>query len=488
MRRLFPAWAALIAAMLAMPAAADTLLDNVEGVTIGKDGKVERFTGMLMTADGRVQRVLRKDEKRPKKPSHLIDGKGRFVIPGMIDSHVRLMGMALATLRAENGTLASGTQLPGPRPEDRDVAFGKVQRLLAAQGITAVADIGTTIEDWQTYRRAGDNGTLYIRIAAYAADIPAMALIAGPRPTPWLYDDRLRLNGLHMALDGPLESGKAALKAAPPPAAGPRAAPAPALDDTQLRNLLSRAAMDGFQLAVTAHGDAAVANALGAFAELAETYGKAGRWRIEDAQLVDPADHARFAALGIIVSARPARLAGEARLADQSPGTTGPGSVQPWKSLANAGAQLAFGSGSATFAQSPFVGIAAAISREDGQGQPVGGWQPQERIDRETALAAYTANAANGLFAEGRFGRLIEGERADFVVLDRDPLLASPAELRGIRVLETWIGGRKIHDAALSAQQAAAGPGQSLRVSGTEAAPVLPVPPAPSPPVPAAFR
>ena len=66
----------------------------------------------------------------------------------------------------------------------------------------------------------------------------------------------------------------------------------------------------------------------------------------------------------------------------------------------------------------------------------------------EEALAAYTAGAAWAGFAEGRFGRLAVGERADFLVLDADPLEVPPQALRGIRVLETWIGGQKVFDAA----------------------------------------
>ena len=88
----------------------------------------------------------------------------------------------------------------------------------------------------------------------------------------------------------------------------------------------------------------------------------------------------------------------------------------------------------------PFAGLAAAFTRRDAQGQPFGGWHPEEAVSREKALAAFTADGAYAGFAEGRFGRLVEGERADFVVIDRDLLLASPEELRETRVVETWVG------------------------------------------------
>ncbi|MDD3800553.1 MAG: amidohydrolase family protein, partial [Novosphingobium sp.] len=81
---------------------------------------------------------------------------------------------------------------PAPRPEDRDTALGEAQLALLAQGVTAIADMGTSIEDWQAFRRAADLGHLRVRIVAYAGGIDDMVLIGGPRPTPWLYQDRLK--------------------------------------------------------------------------------------------------------------------------------------------------------------------------------------------------------------------------------------------------------------------------------------------------------
>jgi predicted amidohydrolase YtcJ len=95
----------------------------------------------------------------------------------------------------------------------------------------------------------------------------------------------------------------------------------------------------------------------------------------------------------------------------------------------------------------PFAGLAAAVTRMDAAGEPFGGWRAQDRVNREQALAGFTSEAAYAGFAEGRFGRLLPGERADFVLIDRDPMLASPGELRAPKVLETWVGGRKVYDA-----------------------------------------
>jgi predicted amidohydrolase YtcJ len=478
MRKALAALAAALIPALAAPALADTLLDNVDGVTLGQDGRLVRFSGLLIDDDGRIAQVLQRKDKRPRRTDFVIDGKGRFVIPGLIDSHIRLMDVALAAL----SDAQVGQAMPAPRPEDRDVALGKVQRLLAAQGITAVADMGTTIEDWQTYRRAGDKGGLYLRIMAYAADIPTLALIAGPRPTPWLYDDRLRAGGLHLVLDGPFETRSAALNApyADAPVSAQVRSGTMRYNDTQLRNLMSRAAMDGFQLAVSAHGDAASASVLGAFTELSLTYGTGRRWRIEAMQLAAPADMAEYGRLGAIASLAPGRLADESKAAEARLGSARLGELQPWRSLAQGGAKLVFGSGEGNRPQAPLAAVAAAISREDENGQPFGGWQPQERLaDRVDALAAYSADGAFAGFADGRFGRLVEGERADFVMLGSDPLLAPPSELRTMRVVETWIGGRKIYDAFAPPPAEASPPVKQLPAAGLPAA-VVPAVPAPA--------
>jgi predicted amidohydrolase YtcJ len=118
-----------------------------------------------------------------------------------------------------------------------------------------------------------------------------------------------------------------------------------------------------------------------------------------------------------------------------------------WRSMLENGVPLAFGSDAPVEAPDPFAGLAVAASRQDANGQPAGGWQPQQTITREQALAAYTAGAAYAGFAEGRFGELKPGQRADFLLVDQDPLTATAADLRQTRVLETWIGGQKVYQA-----------------------------------------
>ena len=93
----------------------------------------------------------------------------------------------------------------------------------------------------------------------------------------------------------------------------------------------------------------------------------------------------------------------------------------------------------------PFAGLAAAISRTDAEGEPFGGWRPEEAVSRETALDGFTRTAAYAGFAEDRIGTLMPGMRADFLIVDADPMLASPDEIRRMTPLETWIGGYRYY-------------------------------------------
>lgn len=371
--------AALAAAALTgmSPAHADTLIDNVNGLTLDDKGQVQRFSGVLVGDDGRIEQIFQRGDRRPKKVDFALDGKGKVMLPGLIAANAHVVRLGLALLLAKPSVTRAAGETPGgqPRPEDRDLAVMEAQQALLARGITTVTDMGTTIEDWQSYRRAGDAGALRMRIIAYAGGVDAMILIGGPGPSPWLYEDRLRLTGVALAPDGPRP-----------------------LSDTQLRNLMSRAAMDHFQIAVTARTAPAVTSVLGALDELTQTYKGERRWRIEQATAIAPADAPRIAALGVVMS-----------------GQSG--------------------------ATEPFADMAAALMRAGAPGQP------DARMTREDALAAWTTQAAFAAFADERLGRIAQGRRADFLLIDRDPTLATPDELRATRVLETWVGGKRVWQA-----------------------------------------
>ena len=333
--------------------------------------------------------------------------------------------------------------VPPPAPKDRDIALEKAQRALLAVGITGIADMGTSIEDWQAFRRSADRGALRVRIMSYALGLDNMILIAGPEPTPWLYDDHLRMGGIKLILDGALGSRGAWLRADYADTPGQRGLPM--ISDTQLRNIMSRAAMDNFQVAVHAIGDAANREVLNAVEELGDTYKGDRRWRIEHAQIIDPADLPRFKPLGVVASMQPVHEASDWRMATARLGEARLKGAYAWKTMLDNGVPLAFGSDVPVESPNPFAGIAVAMSREDAQGQPIGGWMPEQRIGFEAALDGFTRQAAYAGFAEKRFGSLQPGQRADFLLIDRDISASAPADIRATQVLETWIGGKRVY-------------------------------------------
>jgi predicted amidohydrolase YtcJ len=105
---------------------------------------------------------------------------------------------------------------------------------------------------------------------------------------------------------------------------------------------------------------------------------------------------------------------------------------------------LAFGSDFPVESPNPFPGLAAAISRQDAEGQPPGGWLPEQRLTLEQALAAFTRGGAYAGFAEDRLGSLEKGHWADFVFIDRDIFAnVTPEQIRQTKVLETWVAGQR---------------------------------------------
>ena len=351
-------------------------------------------------------------------------------------------GDAPAGVFVDNARDSIASLVPEPRPEERALALQKAQQMLLAHGISAVADMGTTFDGWQALRRAGDKGQLRIRVMGYAAGLDEMVTIAGAEPTPWLYGDRLHLGGVKLYLDGALGSRGAWLLDDYADAPGERGLPLKS--GTQLRNLMSRAAMAGFQPAVHAIGDAANREVLDAIAELRETYEGDRRWRIEHAQIIDPVDLPRFAQLDAIASVQPIHQTSDRPMAEARLGPDRLLGAYAWNSLIENGTPVAFGSDSPVEPVDVWAGIAAAVTRQDAAGQPFGGWMPQERISREQALAGFTAAGAYAGKAEGRFGSLAPGEWADFLFVSADPLMVPESELRDVEVEETWLAGARV--------------------------------------------
>ena len=332
-----------------------------------------------------------------------------------------------------------GKVTPPPTAATRDRALAEAQRILLGYGITAAADMGTSLDDWTAMRRAGESGALSVRIMAYAMGVEPLKTVT--RPTEWLYSDRLRLGGVKLYDDGALGSRGAWLKA--PYTDMPSTRGLMFHSDDELMQLAETAASHGFQVAAHAIGDAANAQVISTFEKLSQKYGRDRRWRIEHFQIVDPADIPRLKPAGIIASMQPTHQTSDRLMAEKRLGPDRLKGAYAWQTVEKLGIPLAFGSDFPVESANPFPGLSAAVSRQDPQGQPPGGWRPEERLTFEQALAAFTRTAAYAGYADGKFGTLGPGEWADFIIVDRDPTKVDAQSLAATKVLETWVAGQQ---------------------------------------------
>jgi predicted amidohydrolase YtcJ len=274
----------------------------------------------------------------------------------------------------------------------------------------------------------------------YADELKLLSEV--PHPTDWLYGDRLRMVGIKYYADGALGSRGAWLKQ--PYSDMPNTHGLQFHSDAEMLSLANRAASAGFQIATHAIGDAANAQIISVYEQMSRKYGRDRRWRIEHFQIADPADIPRLAPGGIIASMQPTHQTSDRLMAEKRLGPNRLAGAYAWQSVLKSGAKLAFGTDFPVESANPFPGLSAAISRQDVNGQPPGGWIPSERLTFEQALGAYTRGAAYAGFAEQKIGALEPGKWADFIIVDRDPTKVDAQSLARTEVLATWVGGKKV--------------------------------------------
>jgi len=348
--------------------------------------------------------------------------------------------------RIENGLFVDNARglidkaIPGRTNAQSDEALAKAQAQLLSVGVTGVGSMSTSIDDWEAMKRAGAAGALNVRLMAYIG--AAQAAETNMKPTGWLYGDRLRAVGVKVFADGALGSRGAWLKQ--PYADKPDTRGLQFHSDAEMLQIADAAAANGFQIATHAIGDAANAQVISTYEALSKKYGRDRRWRIEHFQIVDPADIPRLAPAGIIASMQPTHQTSDRLMAEKRLGPKRLAGAYAWQTVLKSGARLAFGTDFPVESPNPFPGLSAAVSRQDMNGQPPGGWLPSERLTFAQALSAYTRGAAYAGFADDKIGSLEPGKWADFILVDRDPTKVDAISLGNTQVLETWIGGKRV--------------------------------------------
>lgn len=336
--------------------------------------------------------------------------------------------------------------LPALDAAHAEDALGRALALLASDGLTGVHDMGVSHDTLALYKRFANSGRLSLRIDAYAdgnkealADLCKDGLYHHP-------GGRLEMQGVKLYIDGALGSRGAALLADYSDEPGNRGLLVTAPDAYEVA--VRKAKGCDVQVATHAIGDRGNRLVLDTYERVLGADAKTDhRWRVEHAQILSPDDLGRFGKLGVIASMQPTHATSDMPWAKERLGEARLAGAYAWRSLLDTGAHLAFGSDFPVESPDPRLGLYAAVTRQDRQGQPPGGWFPGQRMTTTEALRGFTADAAWAGFDEDKVGRLVPGLRADFVVLAADPLTVPDSQIDDLKIRSTWVDGKPVYQA-----------------------------------------
>ena len=336
--------------------------------------------------------------------------------------------------------------VPAPDASYRRQALEKATQAVVRHGLTGVHDMGVSRDDLALMKQFADEGRLPLRIDAYAdGDNSALADLC----STGLYrhaGGRLQMRGVKLYADGALGSRGAALLEDYSDDPGNRGLLV--TEPAALEAAMRKARGCGVQVATHAIGDRGNRLVLDAYQRVLGDAAKTDhRWRIEHAQVVAPEEFPRFAALGVIASMQPTHATSDMPWAQDRLGPTRIKGAYAWQRLQASGAKLALGSDFPVESVDPRRGLHAAVTRQDAHDHPAGGWRSEERLSAAEALRGFTADAAWAAHDEATVGRLAPGLRADFVILDEDPLAIPGRQLDELHVRSTWVDGKPVYEA-----------------------------------------
>jgi predicted amidohydrolase YtcJ len=361
-------------------------------------------------------------------------------------------GDATGALKEAAGDLV-GSKTPPPTRPERLVALRKGIREANRVGLVRVHSAGQDFEYLDLYNELRNRGELTLRFyVVYFLDPPGLtpqstALIENARRQYSSKDDWIAGGAVKTMLDGVVEAHTAAMLA--PYTDDPTQSGKLFWDPDKYKATIASLDARGLQIFTHAIGDKAVRLALDAYQNAAEVnHTKDARPRIEHIETIAAADVDRFGKLGVIASMQPLHSYPDDDTLNIWARNIGPERASRawvWRSIQEKGGALAFGSDWPVVTLNPWPGVQTALTRQTSDGNPPGGFIPQQRLSLEDTIRGYTLGAAFAGRREKTEGSLEPGKLADFILLDRDLFKIEPSEIGKTEVLITMVGGKVVY-------------------------------------------
>jgi predicted amidohydrolase YtcJ len=378
-------------------------------------------------------------------------------------------GQPTGILKETAATLVARV-VPEPSRAQRMQAAERALAEARRYGITSIQD-NSGYEATELYRELLQAGKLTVRVAAWQNFEDTIEKLKAQRTefASFKIDPlSIRLTALKGYVDGTLGSRTAAMLA--PFADDPQNSGIPRRPPEELTRMIVERDAAGFQIALHAIGDRANRMALDGFKEASERNSRptnisgsthsstdrertrealdssSPRHRIEHSQVVAPTDFARFRSLGVVASMQPSHAISDKRWAQDRLGEYRVQGAYAWYMMRSFGVHVPFGTDWPVEPINPYLGLYAAVTRQSTEGDPAGGWWPQERLSIADAIRCYTAESAYASFEETQKGQLAPGMLADMAVHSRDLLTIKPEEILQTEAVMTILGGRVVYE------------------------------------------
>jgi predicted amidohydrolase YtcJ len=342
--------------------------------------------------------------------------------------------------------------IPEPSRQDRLEALRQAMHYANSLGVVRVHIAGSDWPYLDIYNELRQKGALTVRFycadGAEPPDLTPDAVDRMEQNRRKYHDEWLDAGAVKFFLDGVIEAHTAAMLA--PYTDDPSQSGHPNWDPVKYKQAVAELDRRGFQLFTHAIGDRAIRLALDAYQEANKANGhKDARDRVEHIEDPSAVDIPRFGKLGVIASMQPLHAYPNDNILNVWARNVGPERALrawPWHDIAAAGGRLAFGSDWAVVTLNPWGGFQILLTRQTTEGNPPGGWNPNERITLEQAVEGYTLSAAFAGRREKTEGSLEPGKLADLIIVSQDLFHTEPGRFGKTEALLTMVGGKIVYE------------------------------------------